>query len=107
MDKTLKRGKSAHRQAYQVKESCSCVWTGSADSSSNYHSISTERKQFSHTSDRGTPARCKKKKKKVTGREMQPHTVLVILGRQWWKETTVYSTINVKINRISLMVHFW
>lgn len=83
------------------------MWTGSVDCSSNYHSITTERKQFSHTSDRGTPAHCKKKKKKLIGREMQAHTILAILERQWWKETAVHSTINLKINLISLMVHFW
>lgn len=38
---------------------------------------------------------------------MQPHRVLAILGRQWWKETTEFANINLKMNLISLMVHFW
>lgn len=53
-----------------MKKSCSCVWTGTVDSSSDYHSISTERKQFSHTSDiAGVPTA--KKRKKVIAKEME------------------------------------
>lgn len=105
MDRIKKgiNGKYARRQVYSMKKSCSCIWTGTVDSSSDYRSISTERKQFSHTSDIAGVSTAKKRKR--------------LLQKKWRNATTHglihfmntvvdrnYRTIN--LNSFTLMVAF-
>lgn len=109
MDRTLKRGNADRRAADKLTKWRSRAAVCGLEVETPLLIIIPSQQRGSNLA---TPAieehlPTAEKKKSYWKRDATTHTISAILERQWWKETAVYSTVNVKINPISLMVRFW